>query len=82
MNYSSHLSSEAVAVFSTLTKREQRKVLDYAERLARHPFGVSDYQSTDSQGRALDNLLIDRYVFVYWLDHASREVRIIEIVLV
>ncbi len=33
----------------------------------------------DADGRALEHLLIEDFVFTYWIDHAAREVRIIDI---
>ena len=34
----------------------------------------------DASGRTTENLLIDGFLFTYWVDHAAREVRIVEIV--
>lgn len=80
--YESHLSLEAAKFVVSLSKRRQRSVLDLADQIARQPFRVGDYQSQDATGRPLENLLVDAYLFTYWVDHAGREVRIIEIVLV
>ena len=33
----------------------------------------------DAEGRTVENLLLNEYLFSYWTDHASREVRISEI---
>jgi hypothetical protein len=51
-----------------------------ADRIARHPFGIGDYQMTDSAGRKIENLLIEGYLFSFWVDHATREVRIADVV--
>jgi hypothetical protein len=48
--------------------------------LAAHPFQVSDYREADAAGRMVGNLLCDDYLFSYWVDHASREVRITNII--
>ena len=78
--YTSHLSSEAVAFVVSLSKRRQRAVLDIAERIADHPNQISDYQTKDAVGRDIDNLRVGKYVFAYWVDHAVKEVRITDIV--
>lgn len=39
----------------------------------------SDYVVTDDVGRDVHHLMIDDYVFAYWLDHAEKEVRVVEI---
>lgn len=78
--YEGHLSREAVAFVVALPKRKQRAVLDLADGIARQPFQIGDYQTTDAAGRAVENLLLEDYLFSYWVDHATREVRISEIV--
>jgi hypothetical protein len=77
--YESHLSSHAAAFIISLSKRRQRIVLDLADQIARQPFAIGDYQTLDATGRSIDNVLLENYLFTYWVDHASREVRIAEI---
>ena len=79
-DYSSHLSSEAVAFVISLAKRKQKVVLDFADRIAEQPFRIGDYQTSDAAGHTVENLLLDQFLFTYWIDHATREVRIAEIV--
>jgi hypothetical protein len=78
--YSSHLSGEAVAFVVALPRRQQKIVLDFADRIAEQPFRIGDYQTSDAAGRAVENLLLEQFLFTYWVDHAAREVRITEIV--
>lgn len=78
--YASHLSSEAAAFLIALPRRQQRVVLDPADQIATHPFQISDYQTAGAAGRLIENLLLDAYLFTYWVDHAAQEVRITEIV--
>jgi hypothetical protein len=78
--YESHLSVEAVASVVALPKRRQRQVLDIADQIAKSPFRIGDYQVLDASGRQIENLLIEGYLFTFWVDHASREVRITDIV--
>lgn len=77
--YRSHLSLEAAAFLVSLSKRRQRRVLDLADQIARQPFQTGDSQALDTEGRTVENLLLGEYLFSYWTDHASREVRISEI---
>ena len=78
--YSSHLSGEAVAFVVSLTKRKQKVVLDFADQIAAQPFRIGDYQTNDAASHVVENLLLDQFLFTYWVDHATREVRITEIV--
>ena len=50
-----------------------------ARKLADHPFVRSDYSLPDEDGRMMEHLLIEDYVFTYWVDHAVAEVRIVDI---
>lgn len=78
--YESHLSPQAAAFLISLPRRKQRTVLDFAERLARNPFRLSDYELNDATGRKVDNRVIGEFLFSYWVDHAAKEVRITEII--
>jgi len=74
--YSCYLSAEAVSFVVGLPKHKQRKVIDLSERIAASPELISDYQTTDVKGRPIDNLLLEEFLFTYWIDHASKEVRL------
>jgi mRNA-degrading endonuclease RelE of RelBE toxin-antitoxin system len=62
-----------------LPRRRQRRVVALAQQLATHPHVRSDYSLPDDAGRTIEHLTIEDYVFAYWLDHAAREVRIVDI---
>jgi hypothetical protein len=79
-NYESHLSLDAVAFVVALPRRKQKLVLDLADQIAAHPFQIGDYQTVDAAGRSVENLLLGNYLFSFWVDHASRELRISEII--
>ena len=61
-------------------RRKQRQALDLADQLAIHPFEVGDYRSEDAAGHTLENLLIDDFIFTYWVDHAVTGVQITEVI--
>lgn len=62
-----------------LSPRRRRKARVLAGRLAFDPFVRSDYSLADDGGRMIEHLLIEEFVFAYWVDHAVREVRIVDI---
>lgn len=62
-----------------LPKRRERLALSLARELAAHPFVRSDYTLPDEGGRPIEYLLIQAFVFGSWLDHAVRELPIVEI---
>lgn len=53
--------------------------MDRAYELARYPFIESDYSIADEGAHVVDHLLVDGFVFSYWVDHAVRIVMIAEI---
>ena len=55
-------------------------MLDLADQIARQPFQIGDYSTADATGRRVENLLLDGFLFSFWVDHAAREVRISEII--
>ncbi|HRG56870.1 MAG TPA: hypothetical protein PLG56_12565 [Lacunisphaera sp.] len=79
-DYRSHLSLEAAAFLVSLPRRQQKRVLDLADQIARQPFQIGDYQTADAEDRDVENLLLDEFLFSFWVDHATREVRISEII--
>ncbi len=78
--YEPVFSLKAWEVFLACSKRRQAKLAGLAYALADFPFRVGDYQSRDSVGRPLENLRIDGFLFTYWADHGTKELRIIEII--
>ena len=77
--YALVFSESAADFILALPLRRRRRVRDSAGRLANDPFVRSDYSVQDDSGREIDHLLIEDFVFAYWVDHAAREVRIVDI---
>ena len=80
--YRSVLAIEAAAYLASLPRRKQRRVLDLADRISRRPFPEPSSAALDADGRSVHNLLLQEYLFSYWVDHASGETRITQIVAV
>ena len=72
-------SDLAAEFILSLPKRRQRALMDRAYELARHPFLESDYRLIDVDGRPVEHLLVDCFVFSYWVDHSLKLVMITEI---
>lgn len=77
--YRAVFSDLAAATIIALPKRKQRQAFDRAIELARYPHLTSDYIVMDSDQRPIDHMLIDGFVFSYWIDHASSTVVFTEI---
>jgi hypothetical protein len=72
-------SDLAAGFIISLPKRKQRRVLDSAYQLAADPSLRSDYTLADADGRPIEHLLVNGFVFTYWADHAECLVMITEI---
>ncbi|BET69368.1 hypothetical protein ASA1KI_42860 [Opitutales bacterium ASA1] len=56
--------SERVAdILLQQPKRRQPRILNLSRQLAKQPFVRSDYTLVDDEGRPLEHLLVDDYVF-------------------
>lgn len=64
-------AADAAEFLLQLPKRRQRQVVSLVRQLSEHPHVRSDYSLPDESGREIDHLMIDDYVFAYWLDHAA-----------
>ena len=72
-------SEDATEFLLQFSNRRQRQIISLVRQLAAHPHVRSDYSLADDTGRAVEHLLIEDYIFAYWLDHGAREVRIVDI---
>lgn len=72
-------AAEAAEFLAQLPKSRQRRALRLAQTLAANPFVRSDYAVADDSGREQEHLLVEDFVFTYWLDHAGRELRVTDI---
>ncbi len=80
VGYSYVLSEVATNFALGLPRKEQHRFAMVCRILADSPHRNGDYVTTDHAGRILQNLLIDDWVITYWTDHATKELRIVELV--
>jgi hypothetical protein len=78
-SYQLCFAAGAAEFLAQLPKSRQRRALRLAQSLAANPFVRSDYAIADESGREQEHLLIEDFVYTYWLDHAVRELRITDI---
>ncbi len=77
--YGYALGDEAVHAFTALPAKSRRKILRACEHLARYPRQPGDYREHDSTGRIFELKLFDDLLLTWWVDHATREVRVVRI---
>jgi hypothetical protein len=72
-------AEEVAAFIVELPRAKQRNILALARTLAAQPFRVSDYVLRDDSGREIENISLGGWIISYWVDHAVKEVRIVDI---
>jgi hypothetical protein len=79
MRYRPVFSDSAVLFFVSLSRRRQWKLLDRARELASDPFLVPDFRMPDEANREISHVLVDGFLFSFWVDDATRVVMIVDI---
>ena len=79
MRYRPVFSDSAIEVFATVSRRRQQMILDRARELAADPFVVPDLSRVDDDGHEIGDILIDEFLFSFWVDHAAKVVMIVDL---
>jgi len=79
MRYRPIFSDSAVVSFAALSRSRQRRLLDRARELAADPFVAPDLRRIDEDGREIGDILIDDFLFSYWVDHPAKVVMIVDV---
>jgi hypothetical protein len=79
MRYQPVFSDSAVSFVTALPRRRQTKLLDRARELAADPFVAPDLRRVDDDGREIGEILIDDFLFSYWVDHPAKIVMIVDV---
>lgn len=79
MDYVFWLSPEATRTLLGSDRRQRIKMELVLQRLASIPFGEPDFQEKSPAGRTYDVKCFNDIIVTYWVDHAVKEVRIIQL---
>jgi hypothetical protein len=77
--YEPVLSGAATTALLKLPKSRQRLLGRLLFQLAETPAQPGDYATIDEQGRPVQHILLGEFHLSYGPDHATRELRIVEI---
>ncbi|MDP3068975.1 MAG: hypothetical protein Q8N18_01745 [Opitutaceae bacterium] len=75
--YEFAISGEASRFLFGSTARIRAKAEDAFDFLSRHPFTEGDFQEGAPSGRTLEVKLFGNLIVTYWVDHAAREIRVV-----
>ncbi|MFT4588988.1 MAG: hypothetical protein ACI9VS_004220 [Candidatus Binatia bacterium] len=73
------VDQEAIDFLNSLPRRRRDSLYDRLRQIREHPGSHSDYQETDSTGRFVDISICGRHAIHYWIDHADRHIKVLEI---
>ena len=78
--YDPVLSGPAVTTLLNAKRVKQRTLVQLIDKLSEFPGQLGDYTSVDDAGRVVQHVLIGDWLLSFWADHATRELRVTDIV--
>ena len=82
IRYEPILNETALYALLATGKKNRVILLDFIEELSRNPERSGDFVEHSAQGRSINVFLCDRWLVSTWVDHAVKELRVINIELV
>lgn len=70
---------EVLDYLESLKKTEQRLLIEAFRKIRNSPRQYSDYSENDSSGRPVEIHVVSKHAVKFWVDHADRHVKILEI---
>ncbi len=78
ISYSVYVESGVAESLLRLKSTERGRLLRFFHKLRANPFLEGDYTEHDDIGRLLQVFVIGRHAVVFWVDHAVKEVKILD----
>lgn len=79
MNYRLLIDYEVIEFLETLPRRERLLLRNRFVTISDQPRAHSDYTEPDETGRPVDIHICGKFAIKYWLDHADRHIKILEV---
>ncbi len=79
MDYRLLISIEVVEFVERLPSNYRRSLRSVIEAIGNDPQARSDAEDYDDTGRRLEIAIIGDFALTYWIDHADRHVKILDI---
>jgi hypothetical protein len=75
-----HASDRVARFLAGLTARDEARLLEIFERMARHPLlRPDDLPRIDAKRRRAWLRFSDGFAIIFWIDHAQKEVRVTDV---
>lgn len=79
MDYRLLISIECVEFIERLPSRTRKALRNAITTIGCDPLGSSDAEDYDETGRLLQIAIIGDYAVTYWIDHADKHVKILDV---
>jgi len=79
MDYQLFLIDSVYSTLNTVHSKYKSKIKAFLFELKENPFLDSDFQVKDSVGNRCDAMIIGNYVVYYFVDHACKEIKILDL---
>ncbi len=73
------IAADVFDFLSSHRRAVRQRLRDRFDEICDAPEQCSDYQQQDSNGRQLDVNICGRFAIAYWIDHADKHLKILEI---
>jgi hypothetical protein len=75
-----HASERVARFLAGLTVREETRLLDIFERMAKYPrLQPGDLSRIDAKGRPTWLRFADGFAIIFWIDDAQKEIRVTDV---
>ncbi|HEX7185774.1 MAG TPA: hypothetical protein VF756_28375 [Thermoanaerobaculia bacterium] len=78
--YEIFVRHEVYKILQGVSARDQDRTCDFFESLSDDPFREGDATTLDEHGRAIQVKMLGNLALFYWVDHAAKEVRVVDLV--
>lgn len=78
--YALYIRHEVYRVMTDVSRVARTQIVAFVESLVVDPFQSGDYSESDVTGRPNRVKIIGKYALYFWVDHAVKEVRIIDLI--
>ncbi len=79
MEYDVYLHRVTFDFLRQLRRDDRKLLLGLLGRLGQDPFQQGDFTMLDLSGRRLEGVIVRRYAVLFWVDHATKEIKVTDI---
>lgn len=79
ISYSVYVEAHIAESIAQIRLRERSQIIRLLRKLRINPFIEGDYVERDSVGRLTQVIIIGSHAVVFWVDHAVKEVKVIDL---